>query len=119
MGSKMDTEIIPAKRGGRPIGSRNQRTVFVESLFSNDPEKVQAMVNTAVTKAIDGDADFAKIVFDRIAPAPKGRFIRMEWPTGLGLAGIATAYDSILAAIGEGLITISEGQELAKILESQ
>jgi hypothetical protein len=51
-------------------------------------DAANAPVQTAIERAIDGDSDFAKIVFDRIAPPPKGRFTRMDAPpTGLGLAG--------------------------------
>jgi hypothetical protein len=110
---------LPATRPpGRPPGSRNQRTIFVESLFSEDAEKVKAIVAKAIEKAIEGDAGFAKLALDRIAPAPKGRLVRFGAPSGLGLKGIAAPFDSILAAIGDGYITI-EGTQLAKILEMQ
>jgi hypothetical protein len=33
------------------------------------------MVATTIDRAIGGDAKFAQIVFDRIAPAPKGSSI--------------------------------------------
>jgi hypothetical protein len=39
----------------------------------------------------------------------------MDMPTGLGIGGIAAAFDAILVAIGEGRITISEGTELGKL----
>lgn len=69
----MDFEIVPANRGGRSIGSRNQRTVFVEALFSDDTEKVKAMVRQAIAKAIDGDVDFAKLIFRSDRSGAKGQ----------------------------------------------
>jgi hypothetical protein len=113
-------ETMPVKRQpGRPAGSRNRRTLFVESLFRKDAKELREIVATAIRLAREGNVDFAKLILDRVSPAPKGRFIRMGMPVGLGLVGIAAAYDSILAAIGDGLITISEGTELGKLLEMQ
>jgi hypothetical protein len=66
-------ESIPATRpAGRPLGSRNQRTIFVEAPFTDDAEKVKAIVNTAIQRAIEGDADFSQLVLARIAPEPEG-----------------------------------------------
>jgi hypothetical protein len=40
-------------------------------------------------------------------------------PTGLGLAGLAVAYDAVLAAIGAGAITVDEGAGISAIIEKQ
>jgi hypothetical protein len=111
-------ETMPVKRtAGRPAGSRNRRTVFVESLFTKSTKDVKSIVATAIKRAIAGDADFAKLVLERISPVPKGRRVSFAWPVGLDAEGIGTAFDAVLAALGAGQVTVDEALQIANILK--
>jgi hypothetical protein len=74
-----NAKSIPAsatRPPGRPPGSRNQKTLFVESLFTEDAEKMKAIVAKAIEKAIE--ADLAKIGSgsDCAGPERQARSIR-------------------------------------------
>jgi hypothetical protein len=108
---------VPATRPpGRPPGSRNRRTLFVESLFSEDTEKVRQIVETAIQRAIEGDADFAKLVLARIAPEPKGRRVEFELPRLNKLSDIKDAINAVLQAVADGALTIEEGEAMASVI---
>ncbi len=112
-----NAENIPSTRPpGRPPGSRNQRTVFVEALFSEDAEKVKAIVETAIRKAIDGDADFAKLVLARIAPESKGRLLSFDMPPLNTLQDVKEAIGAALSAVADGRLTIEEAEKFASLL---
>jgi hypothetical protein len=49
-------------------------------LFTEDADKAKAIVAQAIQKAIEGGADFAKLVLERIAPAPRGRIVQFDVP---------------------------------------
>ena len=57
-----------AGNSGRPKGSRNKATLAIESLLQGQAE---ALTQTAVTKALEGDSVALRLCMDRIAPAPK------------------------------------------------
>ena len=58
-----------ANNSGRPKGSRNKATIAIESLLQGQAE---ALTQTAVTKALEGDSVALRLCMERIAPAPKG-----------------------------------------------
>ena len=53
---------------GRPKGSRNKATIAIESLLQGQAE---ALTQTAVKKALEGDSMALRLCMERIAPAPK------------------------------------------------
>ena len=53
---------------GRPRGSRNKATLAIESLLEGQAE---ALTQTAVHKALEGDSIALRLCIERIAPAPK------------------------------------------------
>ena len=57
-----------ADNSGRPKGSRNKATVAIESLLLDQAE---ALTQTAVTIALEGDSVALQLCTERIAPAPK------------------------------------------------
>jgi hypothetical protein len=101
---------------GKPKGARNKATVMAEKLLSRDIKKIVSVVQAA---AMEGDMVACRLVLERLIPAPKGRRLQFNMPTGLGLSGIAVAFDAIMAAVGQGAITTDEATALAAILEKQ
>ena len=53
---------------GRPKGARNKKTIAITSLLEGQAE---ALTQTAVTKALEGDSVALRLCIERIAPAPK------------------------------------------------
>ena len=56
-----------AGNSGRPKGSRNKVTIALEGLLQGQAE---ALTQTAVTKALEGDSVALRLCLERIAPAP-------------------------------------------------
>lgn len=55
---------------GRPKGSRNKATIAIESLLEGQAE---ALTQTAIAKALDGDSIALRLCMDRIAPPMKDK----------------------------------------------
>ena len=53
---------------GRPKGSRNKATLAIESFLEGQAE---ALTQTAVKQALEGDSVALRLCMERIAPAPK------------------------------------------------
>jgi hypothetical protein len=108
---------VPAKKGGRPVGSRNKRTIFVESLFSKNAKDVRLFVETVKRKAIGGDPDFAKLWLDRIAPVRRGALLRFSLPPIRNMDDVIAAFDGLLAATSQGHISSAEAVELSNVVD--
>lgn len=106
----------PFQKGnpGRPRGARHKTTVLAEKLMQKD---AKAIVETVLTAARNGDMTAAKIVLDRISPAPRDRSIRFAMPAVSTADDIASAMSAILGAIAAGDLTPIEGQAVASLLE--
>lgn len=98
---------------GRPQGSRNKASLMAEQLFAED---VESVCKAVIAKAKAGDMYAAKIILDRLLPPKK------DAPINIQLPQITTSYDVLKAiqcvtqAVGDGNITPSEGEALARIL---
>ena len=89
-----------AENSGRPKGSRNKATIAIESLLRGQAE---ALTQTAVTEALEGDSVALRLCMERIAPAPK------DQPVSFSLAKMKNALDASEAA-GSVLSAVSEGE---------
>ena len=94
-----------AGNNGRPKGSRNKATIAIESLLRGQAE---ALTQTVVTKALEGDSVALRLCMERIAPAPK------DQPVSFSLPKINNATDASDAA-GSVLTAVSDGEELTPI----
>ena len=66
-----------AGNSGRRKGSRNKATIAIESLLQGQAE---ALTQTAVTKALEGDSLALRLCMERIAPAPKDQPVSFSLP---------------------------------------
>jgi hypothetical protein len=107
----------PKKFGGRKVGSRNKKTVFVEQLFRKNAADVKAIVETCIRLSKAGNPDFAKLVLDRIAPVRKGAILNFPLPPIKSLDDVLAAYDGLLQAVSQGLITSGEAVELSTVID--
>ena len=62
---------------GRPKGARNKKTLAIESLQEGQAE---ALTQTAISKAIEGDGLALRLCMERIAPAPKDKLVSFPLP---------------------------------------
>ena len=62
---------------GRPKGSRNKATIAIDSLLEGQAE---ALTQTAISKALDGDSIALRLCMDRIAPPMKDKPVVFPLP---------------------------------------
>ena len=99
---------------GRPKGSRNKATIAIESLLQGQAE---ALTQTAVTKALEGDSVALRLCMERIAPAPK------DQPVTFNLSKMHTALDaseaagSVLTAVSVGELTPIEATRVMGLID--
>ena len=100
---------------GRPKGARNKKTIAITSLLEGQAE---ALTQTAVTKALEGDSVALRLCIERIAPAPK------DQPVTFNLTKMHNAMDasevagSVLTAISDGELTPIEATRVMSLIDS-
>ena len=99
---------------GRPKGSRNKATIAIESLLQGQAE---ALTQTAVKKALEGDSMALRLCMERIAPAPK------DQPVSFSLPKMHNALDAseaarVLTAVSEGELTPIEATRVMGLIDS-
>ena len=100
---------------GRPKGARNRKTLAIESLLEGQAE---ALTQTAISKALDGDSMALRLCMERIVPAPK------DIPVSFTLPEMNTALDasqaavSLLTAVSEGNLTPIEATRVMGLIDS-
>ena len=100
MDGKKDTfPEFAAGNTGRPKGSRNTATIAIESLLQGQAE---ALTQTAVKKALEGDSLALRLCMERIAPAPKDQSVSFSLPKMNNAMGASEAARSVLSAVSEG-----------------
>jgi len=100
---------------GRPSGSRNKRTLFIEQLFDGEAEDLcRKLINLAKRGSIPA----LRMCLDRL-PARKERPIDLEMGPAQSAADLPGAFQRIMAAVSEGRITPGEAQAMSDILDSQ
>jgi len=85
-----------AGNSGRPKGSRNKATIAIESLLQGQAE---ALTQTAVTKALEGDSVALRPCIERIAPAPKDHPVSFSLPNMNNALDASKAAGSVLTAL--------------------
>ena len=84
---------------GRPKGSRNKATLAIESLLKGQAE---ALTQTAVTKALEGDSIALRLCMERIAPAPKDQPVTFKLTKMHNAMDASEAAGSVLTAVSDG-----------------
>jgi hypothetical protein len=100
---------------GRPKGSRNKATIAIESLLKVQAE---ALTQTAVTKALEGDSIALRLCMDRIAPAPKDQLVSFSLPAMKIALDASEAAGSVLTAVSEGKLTPIEATRVMGLIDS-
>ncbi|MGA0964798.1 MAG: DUF5681 domain-containing protein [Paracoccaceae bacterium] len=104
-----------AGNSGRPKGSRNKATLVIESLLQGQAE---ALTQTAVTKALEGDSVALRLCMERIAPAPKDQPVSFILPKMQSALDASKAAESVLTAVSEGELTPIEATRVMALIDS-
>jgi hypothetical protein len=113
-----ETRFKPGN-SGRPKGSRNRASVVLDALNDSD---LEAIVEKVVAKAKEGDLTAAKIIFDRVMPAPRARAVAIdlaEVDRYDGDEATLRSYAAIVGAVASGAISPGEAVELAELVDKQ
>ena len=100
---------------GRPKGSRNKATIAIESLLQGQAE---ALTQTAVTKALEGDSLALQLCMERIAPAPKDQPVAFSLPNMNNAMDASQAAGSVLTAVSECQLTPIEATRVMGLIDS-
>ena len=100
---------------GRPKGARNKKTLAIESLLEG---QAQALTQTAISKALEGDSMALRLCMERIAPAPKDNPVSFTLPQINNALDASQAAGSVLTAISEGNLTPIEATRVMGLIDS-
>ena len=98
---------------GRPKGSRNKATIAIESLLQGQAE---ALTQTAVTKALQGDSVALRLCMERIAPAPKDHPVSFRLPEMNNATDASEVAGSVLTAVSKGELTPIEATRVMGLI---
>ena len=90
-----------SSNSGRPRGSRNKAKLAIESLLQGQAE---ALTQTTIKKALEGDCVALRLCMDRIAPPPKDA-VTFSMPTMSNALDASKAARSVLRAVSAGELT--------------
>ena len=99
----------------RPKGARNKKTLAIESLLEGQAE---ALTQTAISKALDGDSMALRLCMERIAPAPKDNPVSFALPEMNTALDASQAAGSLLTAVSEGNLTPIEATRVMGLIDS-
>lgn len=101
---------------GRPRGSRNRTTVWLDELGAEGTEEIIKVVKTEARK---GDMRAAWLVLSRTWPHRRGRPVEIELPSVETPAGLIQAHAAVVAALSRAEITPDEAASISTVLETQ
>ncbi|UWR10950.1 DUF5681 domain-containing protein [Sulfitobacter mediterraneus] len=117
-GSKTDIRnpdgTFAAGNPGKPKGSRHKATRAVVEMLEGQQE---ALTQTAIDKALEGDVTALRLCIDRIAPVRKDAPVSFELPEIETAEDAANAARAILKAVAEGEITPLEAATVMSVVE--
>ena len=100
---------------GRPKGSRNRASLAIESLLDG---QVEALTQTAVTRALEGDGIALRLCMERIAPVPKDKSVAFNLPKMESAINASEAAGGVLRAVSEGDLTPIEATRVMELIDS-
>ena len=100
---------------GRPKGARNKKTLAIESLLEGQAE---ALTQTAISRALDGDNMALRLCMERIAPTPKDNPVSFALPQMNNALDASRAAGSVLTAVSEGNLTPIEATRVMGLIDS-
>lgn len=100
---------------GRPRGSRNKTTVFLEALEKNGV----ALIQQCQALAFKGDVTALRLCIERLVPVAKAANSRFRLPPVGTTEELAKALPALVKAVARGQLSAQEGEAIASMLDSQ
>ena len=110
------TKGVSGNPAGKPPGTKSKGAAIIEALLQN-PEDVKAIIDRTVALAKSGEGWATTLLLARLWPAPKSRRVTFPMREIKCLADISAAYNGLMQATGQGLLTPTEANELSSIIE--
>jgi hypothetical protein len=98
---------------GRPRGSKNKVTQWLECLLQDQAEQ---LVQTVLKQALGGDQASQRMMLERVYPAPKAPPIQVNVPPIKTPQDVHSAIGAILTALGQGRLTPHETSALSSLI---
>lgn len=109
-----DGTFAPGNKLGRnKTGSRHKVTRAIEAMMDGQAE---ALTQTAINKALEGDSVALRLCLDRIAPPRKDASISFPLPSIRSAADTVAASSSLLQAVSAGGVTPDEASRVMALL---
>ena len=100
---------------GRHKSAGNKKTLAIESI----PEcKAEALTQTVISKALEGDGLALRLCMERIAPASKDKSVSFPLPEMRDAMDATKAASSVLSAVSEGELTPIEATRVMGLIDS-
>jgi hypothetical protein len=100
---------------GKPKGARNKSTLAAEAFLEGSLENICKKIEE---EALNGNMQAAKMILERFLPTRKDRCIEIDLPSIDTFEDVVNAVGFIVNTVGRGKITPSEGELLARMIES-
>ena len=100
---------------GRPKGARHKTTLAIETILEGEAE---ALTRKAVELAKTGDTTALRLCLERLAPPRKDRPVHVTLPPLERIEDTKAATAAVLQAVATGDLTPSEGETVAKLIET-
>ncbi len=99
---------------GKPKGSRHKATQAIEAMLEGQQE---ALTQSAIDRALEGDVTALRLCLDRIAPARKDAPVSFDLPEIETMGDAANAARAILRAVADGEVTPLEAASVMAVVE--
>ena len=99
---------------GRPPGSRNKKTRFLESLQTHGV----AIIEKAKWMALNGDRTALRLCFERLIPLPKPPGTRFHLPKMETPADLMNVLPTVIQQTSKGHLSASEAESIAKVVDT-
>ena len=100
---------------GRPKGARHKTTLAIEAILDGEAE---ALTRKAVELAKAGDTTALRLCLERLAPPRKDRPVHLTLPPLERVEDATAATAALVQAVAAGELTPSEGETVAKLIET-
>ena len=82
-------------------------------------EHGEEILEKVLQLALEGDRVALKLMVERLLPPRRGRLVHFELPKTETVEQISNAYDAVMAAAADGIITMEDALDFARLLDGK